>query len=374
MHMATARQEPGSLAAPPLSVLREHVWLLGLVLLYALSGLTLAWSFDLLHWMSLSLYADKMLPRYAICAVILGFCYLVYVLAVVRPRRLFPYLFDDLRFRLFSLERWLSTLLVLGLLPVFMSVFTSVKIMIPLVRPFDWDATFAAWDLWLHGGRQPWEILQPLLGHPLVTHILNINYHLWFLVLYVIVCWQAIARSKPLLRMQFFLSMLLAWALLGSLAATFFASVGPCYFGRVTGLPDPYAPLMDYLHAANEIHPVWALGLQDMLWQGYQGGLLQQGQGISAMPSMHIGAVMLSLLLGWRVHRLLGLALALFAFLTFLGSIHLGWHYAVDGYAAAIGTLAIWHGVGWLLRRDPYFQAARAAPARRPEAEPALAR
>src|SRR3546814_14370489 len=40
-----------------------------------------------------------------------------------------------------------------------------------------------------------------------------------------------------------------------------------------------------------------------------------------------------------------------FAALIYVGSIHLGWHYAVDGLAAAAATLAIWHGVDWYLTR-----------------------
>jgi hypothetical protein len=39
--------------------------------------------------------------------------------------------------------------------------------------------------------------------------------------------------------------------------------------------------------------------------------------------------------------RLLSLAFAVFGVAILIGSVHLGWHYAVDGYAAIIGALAI---------------------------------
>jgi hypothetical protein len=344
-------------------VLREHLWLLGLVLAYVLAAWVLAWSHDVPGRISLSIYSDQLLVRYAFCLGIVGLGYLLHLMLLVRPVRLFRALGDDLR-RLVSLERLLSAVLVLSLLPIFTSAFTSVKVLIPVVRPFDWDTTFVAWDFWLHGGHHPWELLQPLLGTPLVTHLLNVVYHLWFFLIYGIICWQALSRSNPFLRMQFFLSTLLAWALLGSLAATVFSSVGPCYFGRVTGLPDPFAPLMAYLEATNESYRIWALDVQELLWKGYQDGVTGQGTGIAAMPSLHIGAMVVSLLLGWRIHRGLGWALSLFTLLIFLGSIHLGWHYAIDGYAALLGTLAIWYAVGWLLRRDPYFRADRPAPIR----------
>jgi hypothetical protein len=39
------------------------------------------------------------------------------------------------------------------------------------------------------------------------------------------------------------------------------------------------------------------------------------------------------------------------AVVTFLGSVHLAWHYAVDGYASAIFVTAAWFGVGRLTAR-----------------------
>jgi hypothetical protein len=31
--------------------------------------------------------------------------------------------------------------------------------------------------------------------------------------------------------------------------------------------------------------------------------------------------------------------------------VHLGWHYAIDGYAGIAGTYAIWRIAGWVLAR-----------------------
>jgi hypothetical protein len=33
-----------------------------------------------------------------------------------------------------------------------------------------------------------------------------------------------------------------------------------------------------------------------------------------------------------------------------IGSVALGWHYAIDGYAAILITCALWAIVGWALR------------------------
>ncbi|MNL23643.1 hypothetical protein D3C87_1450390 [compost metagenome] len=130
--------------------------------------------------------------------------------------------------------------------------------------------------------------------------------------------------------------------------AILFASVGPCYYGHLHA-SDPYAPLMAYLHDANQHVPVWALQVQEMLWQGYQSKGANGELGISAMPSMHVATAMLMAIVGWNVNRAAGIALSAFAVLILLGSIHLGWHYALDGYVGAAGAALVWHLVGRLL-------------------------
>jgi hypothetical protein len=136
---------------------------------------------------------------------------------------------------------------------------------------------------------------------------------------------------------------MLIWAIGGSLLAIAFSSAGPCYFTRLGLAPDPYAPLMSYLREVNQIYPIWAIDTQDALWNGYaHGGLLQ---GISAMPSMHNATTLLIVLACWHLSKFVRCLAIGLAVLIFIGSIHLGWHYAVDSYLAWIITLAIWFGV-----------------------------
>jgi len=68
--------------------------------------------------------------------------------------------------------------------------------------------------------------------------------------------------------------------------------------------------------------------------------------GISAMPSIHVGVAVLFAILGWRTNRILGFGFTIYALLIQLGSIHLGWHYAIDGYFSAILTGMLWKGSG----------------------------
>ena len=277
--------------------------------------------------------------------------YVFYVMIVTRPPRLLAHLAGDLR-RFVSFERLAIGLPVFLLFPFFGSAFSYFRIYIPSFRPFGWDRTLAEWDRLLHGGVYPWEWLQPVLGHPYVTTIFNGFYHLWFAAMFGVVLWQMGSLKRPRLRMQFFLTFVLLWALLGNVVATLMSSAGPVYYGRVTGLPDPFTPLMSYLHAANEVAPVWALNVQDMLWDSYRENGLAIVGGMTAMPSMHIATCTSFALVAFGRSRKLGYLFAAFAVIVQLGSVHLGWHYAIDGYVGAIGTVLIWLAMGWLLRRQ----------------------
>ncbi|MFO0989255.1 MAG: phosphatase PAP2 family protein [Alphaproteobacteria bacterium] len=261
-------------------------------------------------------------------------------------------------------RRRIATMLVpLVLAPVFFSTFSSFKSLIPVVAPFSWDEAFVRLDRWLHFGVHPWELLQPLFGTPALTSALNAVYNAWYFVMFFVFAWQIVSLKRPALRMQFLISFVLYWIVIGTGLAMLFSSVGPCYYGRVTGLDDPYVPLMQYLHGAAAEFPVWALATQEMLWQAYQSKEAALGAGISAMPSMHVAIAVLLALFGWQVGRGLGIALTVFALLIQLGSVHLAWHYAIDGYLSAIAGVIVWYAVGWALRRTGYRNEDDARPA-----------
>lgn len=256
--------------------------------------------------------------------------------------------------RLFDPPRLVNFLVIFFTIPAVMTVFTIYKANIPDIQPFNWDVRLAELDRWLHFGRDPWTILQPVLGHPLAIWIVDKAYALWFPVLWVTFIWQAWHGSPATsTRSQYLLAFAACWILLGNVAATYFSSAGPVYYGRVTGQPDPFVPLVDHLLLVDATTPfrlraVWA---HDYLWREHLNPAVAVGDGISAMPSLHISMVVLLSLVGFRENRCLGWAYTAFGFLIFIGSISLAWHYAVDAYVALIGTLAIWGISGWLVRR-----------------------
>ena len=300
---------------------------------------------------SLDLYGSAFAVLTATLLIVLAGAYVFRVMVVTRPPQLARYLWSDLTTRYVTVDRVCSTLPVLLLIPIIMASFSYLKSMIPLVVPYDWDPALAAWDLALHGGRHPWQWLQPVLGHPVVSFLVNIVYNFWYFVLYGVMIWQTFSVARPRLRMRYVLTLVVVWILLGNVIATAMASVGPVYFARVTGLPDPFAPLMDYLRAANDILPIWAVTTQDYVWDMFAQGKFDIGSGISAMPSVHVATSFSFALLGFATSRRLGIAFSVFTVLILVGSVHLGWHYAVDGYVSIIATWIIWRALGWLLER-----------------------
>jgi hypothetical protein len=140
----------------------------------------------------------------------------------------------------------------------------------------------------------------------------------------------------------------LAWLIGGGILAIALSSAGPCYYADLGLSPNPYQPLMYYLHNTNEQFPIWALIAQRTLWEAYIGADTLVS-GISAMPSMHVTIVVIQAIMGWRLSKWLGTALSLYAITILVGSVHLGWHYAVDGYVAIALAFLCWWLSGMLV-------------------------
>jgi hypothetical protein len=264
-----------------------------------------------------------------------------YMLCVERPADPIRHLARS-TYRFFAHPpRWALGLPMLVLFVFFAAIFSDIKQNIPRLAGFSWDLAFAEWDRMIHFGRHPWQWLQPVLGYPLITFLLNFVYNFWFFTLWIFVVCLAFASKTSELRTHFFIAFFLSWSVGGSLLAVLFSSAGPCYFARLGLAPDPYAGLMDYLREVAAVYPNWALNVQDTLWQSYtQGGLVA---GISAMPSMHNATALLLALAAGRIDRRLGILLWLHCALIFIGSVHLAWHYAVDNYLGWVIALACWY-------------------------------
>ena len=360
-----------------LASLRENSPLLILVLVYWLAADELAALVGVPH-RALDQAGDSYIGYAAICFAAFSIAFVIWILRVTLVRKVSiqtPAFWRLVVTEFASRERILLALPILALWPVMALSFSLVKALIPGVVPYYLDTFLHAADRAIHFGHDPWALLQPLLGHPLVTYAIDRIYALWLFVMYFALLLQITSTRDRRLRLHYLISNMLAWILLGSVAATLLSSVGPCYFGQVVGQPDPYAAQVAYLRGAVDHAQLSVFGfgftpeliavrVQDMLWGFYQQDDMGLGRGISAAPSLHVAST-------WLIARMLqsyGRRAAIFGWGFFsvilLGSVHLGWHYALDGYISIAGAWTLWRLTGWWLDRPRIraflFSAARA--------------
>jgi hypothetical protein len=248
-------------------------------------------------------------------------------------------------------------LMAIAILPFF----SKMKAAIPLFNDYVWDDAFIRWDQAIFFGYDAWEVMQPVLGFPIVTAFLALLYHLWFLLLYPGVMFFVFGRVEGQLRRQFFLTYMLSWVLVGGLMATLLASVGPCFVDPLLGNAH-FADQMAYLNAANEQIPVMTLRVQALLIEWQSAGQNGLGSGITAMPSMHCAIAFLYWVAVRRIHAGWGAFFGVFFFVTWISSVHLAYHYAVDGLVSLIAVAALWAlsqriiaaWDAWLARREGF--------------------
>ncbi len=246
-------------------------------------------------------------------------------------------------------DKALQALPLLLAVAVFMPTFSAMKSAIPLFNDYRWDNVFIAWDIALHG-RDPWLLLQPILGFPIITAILAVMYHVWVLLIYLGSVYFALYVSNRDLVLRYFLSFILTWSLLGMALATYLASVGPVFLDPIVG-DSRFVQHVAYLEAANRVFPILVLPVQEQLLAGYQDGLHGLGRGITAMPSMHVALAFLFWLAARQISRVFGWIMFGFLTIILIGSVHLAYHYAVDGYVSIGLTFLIWKFAGALTSR-----------------------
>ncbi len=333
----------GRLAGLAAEVVRAQAWFIALAVVYMLLGYGVAALYG--EDFSVDLYSRFQLAVYL--NLIVAFLVIRVGRAVYkhRPDRPLGFIGRDLAGDRALHRRIAHALPPLLLLPLAMSGYTSLKFMIPVIQPFAWDRSLAAWDALVHGGWQPWELLQPLIGSPLVTDWIDYAYGPpWFWMMIGLKFWLSFTMHPQ--RLRFLLAFLLSWLLLGNVAGTLLASVGPVYYGTFVDGADPFVPLLTYLDSVGETYRMLARLSQDYLWQAHMSRDLSLGVGISAMPSMHIAMGFFFVLVAWRYHWALRLVAVAYLLVLLVGSVHLAWHYAIDGYAGILGTYAIWWGLG----------------------------
>lgn len=264
----------------------------------------------------------------------------VVLLAVVEKSTTpIPDLMASLRALFTDRDRVLGGIAKMVILSFFIGASAYLKEMITVLNPFAWDEAFAKLDRVLHFGVDPYRITLALFGTAPATTFLNAAYHAWFFLIYFVTFVACFARPEDTKARAYLIGFVLTFGVGGNLLAMVFSSAGPVYYDRL-GLGSDFEPLMIHLRALAEVSPVWALDVQEGLWSGH----MTDGRlaGISAMPSMHVATSVLMALYASTHARWSAWVMWGFAAIIMVGSVHLGWHYAVDGYAGALIAWGAW--------------------------------
>ena len=323
------------------AVIQDSPIYLAIAIYIAVATLT-AYTTGFLDNFSFFIYPGLTLRALAILSGLSIAAYGFYLMLVVRPQRPIITLARGIG-QCCKTSVFYRGLLLFPAITLFFSAISSFKTLILPSMAFSWDQRLIEIDKWLHGGVAPWRIIEPFVGGAFVTCALNVIYNLWFFIMFAALFWFMFLAKNEALRMRFFLAFILSWGINGSFLAMLFASSGPGFFHFLyPGQLNPYQGLMESLHAANQMYPVWALDTQKILWGIYQSGELGVGGGISAMPSMHVSIACLIFLVAKEYGRYPAFFGGLFLIIILLGSVRLAWHYAIDGYFSLVTSWVIW--------------------------------
>ena len=244
-----------------------------------------------------------------------------------------------------------------------MASFNAFKQMILPLAGFHYDSLLAHADRLLFGGADGWAFFHGMLGSAQASRAFDMLYHGWFLPMSfgVMLCGFGGPASFHL-RTRYLLAYLFVWIGLGSVLAFLLPAAGPCFYQHFVGPSAGFADMMHTLRGENALLAVHGSGIATLdymrhLQAAFGTHQLALGVGISAMPSVHNGLAVLFALAAFRIDRRLGFAMALYAALIWMGSVYLGWHYAVDGLVAAVLVAGVWWLTGrladWLEQRFP---------------------
>lgn len=229
-----------------------------------------------------------------------------------------------------------------------LAAFTTFKLAIPKLVPFYADPFLANADAWLHNGN-PGDIVHGVLPAWAQYPLGYLYGPIWFVLWFGLTAFIAL-QGNAQLRLQYLWTMAISFCLLGTVIATALSSVGPIFYGTFFH-PERFANLLSSIEAsAVGDYMSQASGL---LLTSYQTGESRLGTGISAMPSMHLAVVTLNACMLSTVNRAAGVIAWLYVGCILLGSVYLGWHYALDGYFSIVFVSLLWHVIGRVFRQRP---------------------
>ena len=216
-----------------------------------------------------------------------------------------------------------------------------LKAALPFSVGFQADQLLADADAWIFFGSDPWRLVQWL--PPILIDTAYVTWAQSTLFMMAILPLFPKSQKRDRAMISFFLvvsaSAILQYAL---------PSAGPIFYERL-GIGDRFADLPS--------RP-WATVTSDYLWANYLDNGSRVGAGISAFPSLHVaGAAWVAAIITSYSRKLAPVAWAYFG-LILLGSVYLGWHYALDGIAGLVIALVMYRVVSLSHGREGKLQPA----------------
>jgi hypothetical protein len=222
--------------------------------------------------------------------------------------------------------------------PAFLVGFTATKTAIPFLVGYRWDAVWAASDRLIFGD-DAWRITHRLIGTwsmPAWEWLYTFG---WGAVLIYTIS-LLVLYASPRRIAVFYTAMMSTWLVGGCLGAYCFSAAGPVFAPIINpDLARGFNPLRELL-AQRLGSDSLVRATQQYLGAAIDSHIAVKGGGISAMPSMHLGAASIYVLAArgtkWLVPALL------FWMFIYFASAYFGYHYWVDGIIAAAIAWVCW--------------------------------
>ena len=241
-----------------------------------------------------------------------------------------------------TLRNLADLLRVLILLKATLLIYCNIKQAIPSLHHALFDEELLKADSLLFFGFNPNTVAVSLLGNDITAPLFDRLYIFWYMLKPLVLAYFAIIPDRRM-HIRFFTAYFAMW-IFGGLAAVIIPSLGPVYTH-----PEWFSSM----------HIRFAPALQGKLMKHYEASLLDPEkyriyiyEGIAAFPSLHVGIIALFAFFMFKVSRKAGIAMIIYTAIVQIGSVLLGWHYAVDGYAAILLATLLYYASEFIYGRE----------------------
>lgn len=229
------------------------------------------------------------------------------------------------------------------LFAVNLAFFCMIKPQLGQLVAFTADPMLADIDHYMFG-TDPWRLFE-WFNHDKLSIIYHRGWFLWLAFVLYFLLKQPSSVEKD----QLIVSYIMMWSFFGPIVHLLLPAAGPVFYDDL-GFGNRFVELDQSPRS---------LAVANYLWGGYVNKVFNPAGGISAMPSLHLATMFWSII-AVRKSRWLAFGIAFTAYI-FIGSIVIGWHYAIDGIAGGIGTILCYAFAGFALRRRSNNEARPAA-------------